>query len=267
MNEIDKAIELLREHAPAEGYYLCFSGGKDSIVIHDLAKKSGVKFTANYNNTTVDPPELVHFIRREYPNVIEHRPKQSMMKMISDGYSGIPPTRIARWCCRIFKEHGGDECDKIIGVRAAESARRAKTWKAVVVNERSGKKFICPIIDWSDGEVWRYIKGEGLKYPVMYDEGFSRLGCVGCPLSGKKRLEGFRRWPKMAMAWERAVKAQWLLLHDKPKDNGTERLQHRFPTAESFWRWYIEVDEQFNPFAEGCQQQMLFTNHELPEEV
>ena len=48
-----------------EGYYLCFSGGKDSQVIYALAKMAGVKFQAYYNITTVDQPELVHFIRKE----------------------------------------------------------------------------------------------------------------------------------------------------------------------------------------------------------
>ena len=50
-----KAIEM-----HPEGYYLCFSGGKDSQVIYELAKQAKVKFQAYYNVTTVDPPELVY---------------------------------------------------------------------------------------------------------------------------------------------------------------------------------------------------------------
>lgn len=45
-----KAIEM-----HPEGYYLCFSGGKDSQVIYELAKQAKVKFQAYYNVTTVDP--------------------------------------------------------------------------------------------------------------------------------------------------------------------------------------------------------------------
>ena len=63
-NKVDVAIERLRLFEPKEGYYLAFSGGKDSQVIYHLAKESGVRFEANYNITGIDPPELVYFIRK-----------------------------------------------------------------------------------------------------------------------------------------------------------------------------------------------------------
>lgn len=81
IEEYDKvkvAIARLREFEPPEGYYLAFSGGKDSVVIYDLAVKAGVRFDAHYNLTTVDPPELVKFIKQQYPEVERHRPKENM---------------------------------------------------------------------------------------------------------------------------------------------------------------------------------------------
>ena len=73
-----KAIDLLLDHCPLEGYYVAFSGGKDSTVILDLVKRSGCKFDAHYSVTTVDPPELVQFIKREHPEVAFERPKKTM---------------------------------------------------------------------------------------------------------------------------------------------------------------------------------------------
>ena len=62
-DKVQIAIERLRQFEPDEGYYLAFSGGKDSITIYRLAEMAGVQFDAHYRVTTVDPPELVKFIQ------------------------------------------------------------------------------------------------------------------------------------------------------------------------------------------------------------
>ena len=105
VDKVQEAIELLRKHEPPEGYYLCFSGGKDSVVIYELAKRSGVKSDAHHNITTVEPPELVKFIHDFYPDVIQDHPPLSMYQLIV--INKIPPTRLIRYCCRELKERGG----------------------------------------------------------------------------------------------------------------------------------------------------------------
>ncbi len=82
------------------GYYLAFSGGKDSLVIYHLAKMAGVRFEAHYHLTTVDPPELVSFIRRKYPDVIIDRPPITMWNLIVK--KQLPPYRNARYCCSVL---------------------------------------------------------------------------------------------------------------------------------------------------------------------
>ena len=90
--KIKGAVELLKMCESAAltmnpaGYYLAFSGGKDSLVIYHLAKMAGVRFEAHYHLTTVEPPELVHFIRRNYPDVMIDYPPITMWK------SSFPPT-------------------------------------------------------------------------------------------------------------------------------------------------------------------------------
>lgn len=90
--EVDKvqiAIDRLREHEPAEGYFLAYSGGKDSDTILALAKMAGVKFDAHYQLTTVDPPEVVQHIKR-HPEVQIHHPEKTMWQLIVD--NGMPPS-------------------------------------------------------------------------------------------------------------------------------------------------------------------------------
>ena len=55
-----EAVEFLREHEPPEGYQLCFSGGKDSIVMRNLADIASVKYQALFNCTTIDPPSYTN---------------------------------------------------------------------------------------------------------------------------------------------------------------------------------------------------------------
>lgn len=70
MNKVEFAINLLKTWEPPEGYYLAFSGGKDSVAIYDLAQKAGVKFDAHYCVSPIDPPQVHKFIKDHYPDVI-----------------------------------------------------------------------------------------------------------------------------------------------------------------------------------------------------
>lgn len=89
------AIDFLREHEPPEGYFLGFSGGKDSVVLYDLALKSGVKFQSYYSRTGIDPPEVIKFIDQFYPIVKHIRPSQSFFNKMNEWSY---PTKFARWC-------------------------------------------------------------------------------------------------------------------------------------------------------------------------
>ena len=109
--KMNTAIERFKILEPKEGYFLSFSGGKDSQCIYHLAKQAGVKFDAHYTVTSVDPPELIHFIKDNYPDVIFDYPRYkdgsraNMWNLIVK--VKIPPTRVARYCCQQLKENFG----------------------------------------------------------------------------------------------------------------------------------------------------------------
>lgn len=112
------AIKRIKMFCPDEGYYVAYSGGKDSTVILDLVRRSGVKYDAHYNLTTADPPELVDFVK-EQPDVVIDYPPTSMWGAIIE--NGTPPTRLMRFCCRLLKERGGEGRMVLTGIRWAES--------------------------------------------------------------------------------------------------------------------------------------------------
>ena len=143
-DKVELAIKRLQAFCPEEGYYLAFSGGKDSQCVYHLAKMAGVKFDAHYRVTSIDPPELVRFIKTHYPDVQFNRSYDTNGKPITMWTlipeKGIPPTRIVRYCCEELKETGGVGRVTVTGVRAAESGNRRKN-QGVITVPRAGKKF------------------------------------------------------------------------------------------------------------------------------
>ena len=260
-NKIEVAIDRIKMFEPEDGYYLAFSGGKDSIVCKELLKMAGVKYDAHYNHTTVDPPELIRYIREHHSEVEVNWPEKTMWRLIED--IGTPPTRLARYCCRELKEGGGENRFVVTGVRWAESARRKNTRKEVEFFNLSkskatleykevflmsdndekrnmtenctakGKFILNPIIDWEDDDVWEFIHQMELPYCELYDQGYERLGCIGCPMGSSKQKEAqFDRCPKYKQSYIRAFDR--MLIERQRKNMVTE-----WKTGEEVMKWWI----------------------------
>jgi phosphoadenosine phosphosulfate reductase len=201
-DKVQIAIERLRQFEPEDGYYLAFSGGKDSITIYRLAEMAGVAFDAHYRITTVDPPELVKFIKTQYPQVERHRPEMTMFQLMCLRRHFMPPMRQAKWCCEALKERGGEGRFVVTGIRWAESTRR-QTRQMVEHCIPLRKRMLHPILDWSDAETWEFIHQQELAYCSLYDEGFERLGCILCPSEcNPTRIQmQIDRWPQFVKAY------------------------------------------------------------------
>lgn len=278
--KVKTSIERIKAFEPEEGYYLAFSGGKDSVVCKALLDMAGVRYDAHYRVTSVDPPELVRFIKEKHPDVARDVPRYSdgspitMWNLIPKNL--MPPTRIVRYCCKMLKEDGGDGRKTVTGVRWAESVNRLKNQGLVTVygkkvakeiedrqnfkESRQGglvlvndnddsrrmveqcyrrhKTNVNPIIDWLDSDVWNFIKEENIPYCELYNEGFHRLGCVGCPMAQRHgRERDFKRWPKYKMAYLKAFD-RMLVERDK---RGKYRAE-MFSSAQSVFNWWMEYD-------------------------
>lgn len=144
--KVKTSIERLKAFEPrnGEGYYLAFSGGKDSVVCKALMDMAGVKYDATYRVTSVDPPELVRFIMEKHPDVkreIPHYPDGkpiTMWNLIPKKL--MPPTRLVRYCCAELKESGGDGRKVVTGVRWAESRNREENQGQVTIYGKSAQK-------------------------------------------------------------------------------------------------------------------------------
>ena len=119
-----KCEQMALDYDPEDGFYLAFSGGKDSQALYHIAKMAGVKFKAHMNLTSGDPPEVIRFVKRNYPDVELIKPKMSIYDMALKKH--LMPTRILRWCCAEYKEMSGAGKVTLIGIRHAESVRLSK---------------------------------------------------------------------------------------------------------------------------------------------
>ena len=156
-NKIQHSVELIRKaeklaliYDAENGFYNTFSGGKDSQALYYIVKMSGVKFQTHINFTSVDPADVVRFVKTQYPSVIRHKPQKSIYnKAIKKGFL---PTMIRRYCCAEYKEIGGAGKVKLIGIRSEESVKRSKRNEVEV----SAKKFsgnIEEFKEWSNKQI------------------------------------------------------------------------------------------------------------------
>jgi phosphoadenosine phosphosulfate reductase len=251
----DKAIKTLQTFEPPGEYYGCFSGGKDSVVIKEIARLAEVRVAWHYNVTTIDPPELVRFIRDMHPDVSRDKSKHGNFFRRAE-IKGFP-TRRARWCCEEYKEGQAPKGSRLImGVRAQESPRRSAAWKVATHHRRTGEYAINPILYWRSRDVWDFIRQQGLPYCSLYDEGWTRLGCVGCPMtSGDTRRKEFVRWPGYERLWRRTFARIWSEMAGQPqKRDGREWFgSARFANWEEMWDWWMGD----TPWPEECQGVLL----------
>lgn len=213
--KIDNGIKLIQsagEMAASHGQLLeiCYSGGKDSDVILELARMSGVNYKAIYKNTTIDPPGTE---RHAKDNGVEVRmPKMSFKQIVEK--RGLPG-RLRRMCCEILKEYKIMDY-AVVGVRKDESKARAERYdepeQCRVYPNKEKSRLYYPLLEWTADDVAAFVAMRGIKcHPLYYDEqgrfhAERRLGCMGCPLvSTKKRIEEFKRYPGMVRLYVKAA--------------------------------------------------------------
>lgn len=222
--KLDIDIQRLKSFEPPEGYFLAFSGGKDSQCIYHLAKMAGVKFEAHYHVTSVDPPELIYFIREHYPDVIFDIPHDK------DG----KPKTTQKKADELGVEYEVSKSGTLVMNEDNDENRRLAEFCY-----RTQKMLLNPIVDWTDDEVWEFLN-DIVKVPHcrLYDEGYKRIGCIGCPMAGAAGQKAeFKRYPKFRALYVRAFER----MIEQRKSEG---LPTTWMNGEDVMRWWIQEGQE-----------------------
>lgn len=212
INRIKEGEKLALALNPQGGYFVSFSGGKDSQVVLELCRLAGVRYRAFYIVTGNDAPANIYFIREYYPEVEFLHPKKNFFRLVED--KGLP-TVMRRYCCERLKEHHGAGNVVLTGVRWEESRKRAqysplmvrsrrKEWegrdKSIAITDIEPTEHRCikgqdkimfyPIIDWLEADVWHFLKSGNYPINPLYDK-VGRVGCMFCPFSNAKQMEWY----------------------------------------------------------------------------
>ena len=276
MDKVDKAIERLKFGSDMSlKYYgkplmITYSGGKDSEVLVDLAIKSKIPLEIVNSHTTADAPPTVYHIRNQFK---KWEAQGFNCEIVYPQYKGgrvsmwtliplkkTPPTRLARYCCSVLKETTGTNRMIATGVRWAESNARkngrgvfeklgSSKAKNMLLDDNDvtrrlfenctlkSKRVVNPIIDWSDAEVWDYADSEKLCMNSLYECGFNRVGCIGCPMAGsKERHTEFQLFPKYRdlyiAAFDRMLKVR--------KSEGKDNSKGGWYDARAVFHWWMQ---------------------------
>lgn len=248
------------------------SGGKDSDVCLALALRAGIRFEVQHNHTTADAPQTVYHARETFRRLEEKGIKCTLNMPTYRGQPVtmwslipqklMPPTRIVRYCCEVLKEHGGTGRMITTGIRWAESVKRKKNRgiyekghrdkekRIILMNDNDDKRLlfenckikakrVCnPIIDWTDADVWDYIENERIQTNPLYQCGFHRVGCIGCPMARTKgRQRDFAHFPTYKRAYIRAFDKMLEERYRRGKMLGSWRAG---TTGADVFHWWME---------------------------
>lgn len=296
--KVEKAKKALRLAADmSKTYYkepliITYSGGKDSDVLLHLAESclNPDEFEVLNSHTTVDAPETVYHIREVFKRLNDKGVKttidyhknpdgtnKTMWSLIIQ--KEIPPTRLARFCCKELKESGTPHRLCALGVREAESRNRQgrntfstrgtnkatahyyslnhaeevhqesqeiqdENWDCLLIKAMKEHKdtMVNPIYEWLDEDIWDYIKTENMIVNPLYSKGYQRVGCIGCPLaSPKMRIKEFTDYPTYKQMYINTFEKMLRKREANGKDDVTGRdAYHCWRTGEDVFSWWME---------------------------
>jgi len=186
---VERARRLLagieKNYSPS---VLASSFGAEDMVVLDLIARDGLAigiFTLDTGRLPKETHALIAEVRHRYgleidvfspwPGTVDAFVEQHGI----DGfYEGVEQRKS---CCAVRKVERG----WITGLRRAQAESRAELAETALDPVHGLWKF-SPLADWSDEDVWTYLRANDVPYNALHDRGYASIGCEPCTRAVKK---------------------------------------------------------------------------------
>ena len=238
--KIDNALAIIEEAAGHGKMALAFSGGSDSMVLLDLAAKTGKDITVVWADSQMEYPETRTYIRETaeahgLPLRIAMATRTPLQQWQQTGWPmlGKQPARL--WnqtnagagfkcnvseCCRSMKINPARTMTRNLGCGVQLTGQRGqqddalrgfRTFKdgAIFLQARDRMWIANPLIGWEDADITAYRIAEDLPEHPARARGAKHIGCVFCGGGAQYNNSRYRilrkTWPE---AWDQFM-VQW----------------------------------------------------------
>jgi phosphoadenosine phosphosulfate reductase len=188
----DDSISQLR-NAVAEFKNVCYANslGPESIVLTDLiwGAVQGIEiFTIDTGRLYPQTYDLIERIQQRYGRsmAVFYPNGERLAEWV--GKNGINGFRDGlkqrQGCCGIrkvepFRRAISGRSAWVTGIRRGQSASRALA-APVEWDGEYGLHKVSPLLEWTENEIWDYIRKKRLPYNALHDSGFPSIGCAPC---------------------------------------------------------------------------------------
>jgi phosphoadenosine phosphosulfate reductase len=175
-----------------QGKYLVFASslGAEDQVIFDMISRLGLDipvFTLDTGRVFQETYDLIAETEKKYKKKIEiffpnHETVEEMINEFGVN-SFYESSELRKKCCHVRKLEPLSRALKpygawICGLRREQAATRSGT--KVIDLDGNGKIKLNPLIDWTEKDIWDYIREHDVPYNKLHDKGFLSIGCACC---------------------------------------------------------------------------------------
>lgn len=171
---------------------LASSFGAEDVVLIDMLVKINSKariFTLDTGRLPQETYDVIDKIKEKYKiNIEVYFPDTGSVKKMVNEYGFnlfYKNIKLRQLCCKVRKIEPLNRALKnlnawICGLRREQSVTRTEIKKVEIDRAHNSIIKINPLTDWTEKQVWDYIKENNVPYNKLHDEGYPSIGCAPC---------------------------------------------------------------------------------------